>query len=51
MSDDTMFMAPPEAMQVGKARWRILSAIVRSNPRLKPVYLSKVDIADGFNRM
>jgi hypothetical protein len=41
-------MAPPEAIQFDKALWCILSAIVQSNPRRGPVYLSKVDIADGF---
>jgi hypothetical protein len=44
-------MAPPEAMQFGNAPWRILAAIVHSNPRLGPVYLSKVNITDGFYRM
>jgi hypothetical protein len=44
-------MAPPEGMQFGKARWRILSVIVRSNPRLGPVYLSKAYIAHGFYRI
>jgi hypothetical protein len=28
INDDTVLMAPPEAMQFGKALWRILSAIV-----------------------
>jgi hypothetical protein len=50
MNDETVLMAPPEAMQFCKARWRSLSAIVRSNPCLGPVYLSKVNIADGFYR-
>jgi hypothetical protein len=51
INDDTVLMAPPEAMQFGKALWRILSEIVRSNPCLGPVYFSKVDIADGFYRI
>jgi hypothetical protein len=51
INDDMVLMAPPEAMQFGKTLWRILSAIVRSNPRLGPVYLSKVDITHGFYRI
>jgi hypothetical protein len=51
INDDTVLMAPPEAIQCGKALWRIMSAKVRSNPRLGPVYLSKVDIADSFYRI
>jgi hypothetical protein len=35
-------------MQFGRALLRILQKIVCSDPRLGPVYLSKVDIADGF---
>jgi hypothetical protein len=46
-----VLMAPPEAMSFGNALWRILSEIVRSNPRLGPLYVSKVDIADGFYRI
>jgi hypothetical protein len=48
INEDTVVMAPPEAMQFGKALWQILTGIVQANPRLGPVYLSKVDIADGF---
>jgi hypothetical protein len=32
IKDDMVIMALPEAMQFGKALWRILSAIVRSTP-------------------
>jgi hypothetical protein len=35
-------------MQFGKALWQILAAIVRANLSLTQVYLSKVDITDGF---
>jgi hypothetical protein len=48
INEDTVVMAPPEAMQFGKALWRILAGIVDENPRLGPVYISKVDITDGF---
>jgi hypothetical protein len=44
-------MAPPEAVQFDKALCCIMLEIVRSNPRLGPVYLSKVDIADGVYRI
>jgi hypothetical protein len=44
-------MAPPEAMQFGKALWQIMAGIVHAYPRLGPVYLSKVDISDGLYRI
>jgi hypothetical protein len=49
--DYTFYRINEEAMQFGKALWRILAGIVQANPRLGPVYLSKVDIADGFYRI
>jgi hypothetical protein len=48
VNEDTVDLAPAESMQFGRALWRILNAIARANPTLGPVYLSKVDIADGF---
>ena len=51
VNDDTVKLAPPEAMQFGKALQRLLSRIVRANPRYGPVYLGKIDIADGFYRI
>jgi hypothetical protein len=48
INEETVVMAPPEAMQFGKSLWCILARSVHENPRLGPVYLSKVDIADGF---
>jgi hypothetical protein len=38
-------------MQFGRALLRILQKIARSDPRLGPVYLSKIDISDGFYRI
>jgi hypothetical protein len=38
-------------MQFGRALWRILNNIHRADHRLGPVFLSKVDIADGFYRI
>jgi hypothetical protein len=48
---ETIPLAPPEAMQFGRALWRVLSTIHHADPRLAPVYLSKIDIADGFYRI
>jgi hypothetical protein len=38
-------------MQFGKALWRVLRHLKSSNPHLGPVYLSKIDIANGFYRI
>jgi hypothetical protein len=38
-------------MQFGHALQRILRTIARADPRLGPVYLSKIGIADGFYRI
>jgi hypothetical protein len=38
-------------MQFGRAFLRILQKIARSDPRLGPVFLSKIDISDGFYRI
>jgi len=48
---DTLQLAPPEAMQFGRALQRLLHRIHQANPRYGPVYLSKIDIADGFYRL
>jgi hypothetical protein len=48
---DTIPLAPSESMQFGKALWRILQQVSTADPRLGPVHLSKIDIADGFYRM
>jgi hypothetical protein len=48
---ETIPLAPSKAMQFGRALWRVLSTIHHANPRLGPVYLSKIDIADGFYRL
>ena len=47
----TSHEAPPEAMQFGKALERVLYLLSRADPRLGPVYLSKIDISDGFYRL
>jgi hypothetical protein len=51
VNEDTVDLALAESMQFGRTLWRILNAIARANPTLGPVYLSKVDIADGFYRI
>ena len=48
---DTINLAPKEAMQFGRTLERILYQIRHSNPRFGPVYLSKVDLSDGFYRI
>lgn len=51
INKDTVPLAPTEAMQFGRALERILYSIRHSNPRFGPVYLSKVDLSDGFYRV
>ena len=51
INKETLQLAPPEAMQFGRALQRLLGYIHRANPRYGPVYMSKIDIADGFYRL
>lgn len=51
VNDETVLLAPAESMQFGRALQRILKTIVEADPRYGPVYLSKIDIADGFYRV
>jgi hypothetical protein len=48
---ETAPLAPRESMQFGHALHRILRKIRFANPVHGPVYLLKVDIADGFYRV
>jgi hypothetical protein len=48
VNEDTIELCPEESMQFGRALLRILQQIARSDPRLGRVYLSKIDIVDGF---
>jgi hypothetical protein len=48
VNEDTAPWAPSKAMQFGRALHRILRRILEVHPRFGPVYISKVDIADGF---
>jgi hypothetical protein len=51
VNDDTSPLAPLDSMQFGHTLRRLLRHIIRANPRFGPVYLSKLDIADGFYRI
>lgn len=51
INNQTIRMAPSEAMQFGKALERILHKIQHADLRHGPVYLCKIDIADGFYRI
>jgi hypothetical protein len=48
---DTIPLAPAKTMQFGRALWRIISTVHQADPRLGPVFLSKIDIADGLYRI
>jgi hypothetical protein len=48
---DTVPLAPQESMQFGRALHRVLQQVSDADPRLGPVHLSKIDIADGFYRI
>jgi hypothetical protein len=51
VNPDTFKMAPPEAMQFGRALQRVMHTIVNADPRFGPVKLGKIDISDGFYRI
>jgi hypothetical protein len=51
VNDETARLAPPEAMQFGKALQRVLDKVVHADPVYGPVALAKIDIADGFYRI
>jgi hypothetical protein len=51
VNDETARLAPPEAMQFGKALKRVLTKVVHADPHYGPVMLGKIDIADGFYRI
>ena len=51
VSEETLPLAPRESMQFGRALQRILAKIVHADPRYGPVYMSKIDISDGFYRV
>ena len=51
VNEETVPLAPKEAMQFGWALQRVLTTIVKADPRFGHVYLSQIDIADGFYRV
>lgn len=51
VNQDTVPLAPSEAMQFGRTLFRLLHAINDADPAHGPVFLSKLDIADGFYRL
>lgn len=52
VNDETVRLAPPEAMQFGKTHPRLLAKLVHADPTYGPVWLvGKIDIADGFYRI
>ena len=51
VNDETVPLVHSEAMQFGRTLHRLLAKIIAANPRFGPVYLSKLDISDGFYRI
>eukprot|EP00536_Pseudo-nitzschia_multiseries_P012239 jgi/Psemu1/31438/gm1.31438_g len=51
VNQDTIPLAPAESMQFGRTLPRLLSKLHRANNRFGPVYMSKIDLADGFYRV
>ena len=51
VNQETVRLAPPEAMQFGRALQRVVTNIVHADPHYGPPYLAKIDIADGFYRV
>ncbi len=51
INHNTISPAPKDAMQFGRAFERVLHRIHHANPTYGPVYLIKVDLADGFYRV
>jgi len=51
VNGNTVLLAPNEAMQFGRALQRLLSKILHADPRFGPVYICKINIADGFYRI
>ena len=48
VNNDTFEIAPLEAMQFGRTLWQLLHRIHHTNSNFGPVYMSKVDLSDGF---
>ena len=48
VNQDTLNVAPGEAMQFGSALWHLLYRIHHANDRFRPLYMSKMDLSDDF---
>jgi hypothetical protein len=48
LNKETLKLAPQEAMQFGRALERIITQVVRADPRYGPVKFIKIDLSDGF---
>ena len=48
---DTFNIAPSEAIQFGRTLWRLPYCIHHANSNFGPVYMSKVDLSDGFYQL
>lgn len=48
---ETLPIAPTDAMQFVRALQRIVQHTFRADPRHGPVYISKLDLSDGFYRL
>ena len=51
LNETSKRLAPMEAMCFGGALQRILNKVLTADPRLGPVYLSKVDFLDAYMRL
>ena len=51
VNDDTVPLAPPDAMQCKQTLKHFLQRINRANDVFDPVYMSKIDLSDGFYRL
>lgn len=51
VNQESVPIAPSEAMQFGRTLQRLLQRILMANAIHGPVYISKIDIADGFYRI
>jgi hypothetical protein len=51
LNHESVLVSPSECMHFGCALWRILRHVKSANPHHGPIYLSKIDIANGFYRI
>mmetsp|Transcript_6727 Transcript_6727/g.10939 ORF Transcript_6727/g.10939 Transcript_6727/m.10939 type:complete len:171 (+) Transcript_6727:1933-2445(+) len=51
VNDETIKLAPRDAIQFGNCLDRVLREILLADPKYGPVLLNKTDLSDGFYRM